>query len=127
MAQRGAGNGSSRVPDHGEHAAPVDAGASVLVDVGPGRGALVIRLDESFRGRELEISVRGAHHRVHTGVHERGTRGHHGLFAVFGSLPAGDYTLWRDAEAALGTVRVTGGRVVEARLRDDGLEAAPLA
>ena len=46
--------------------------ASVALDIGPGRGALVIYPEARFRGREIEISRCGGDgHRVHTGVHER--------------------------------------------------------
>jgi hypothetical protein len=91
--------------------------ASVAIDVGSGRGALVIYPDERFRDREIEISrVDGDGRRVHTGVHERSTHAGSALTAIFGSLPGGDYIVWKDAENAGPTVTVPDGAVAELRL-----------
>jgi hypothetical protein len=88
--------------------------ASVAIDVGAGRGALVIYPDERFRDREIEISrVDGDGRRVHTGVHERGTHAGAVLTAIFGSLPSGDYVVWQDAMTAGPTVTVPEGTVTE--------------
>jgi hypothetical protein len=87
--------------------------ASVLVEVGGDRGALVLYLDDDFRDREVEISRVGQSHRVHTGVLERRTAAGPVLAAVFGSLAAGSYVVWRDATSPAVTVAVTGGRVTE--------------
>src|SRR5690348_13271829 len=92
--------------------------ASVALDVGPGRGALVIYPDDRFRDREIEISrADGDGRRVHTGVHERRARSASMLTAIFGSLPAGDYVIWENAAAAAGRVTVREGQVAETRLR----------
>jgi len=91
--------------------------ASVALDIGAGRGALVIYPDERFRDREIEISREdGDGHRVHTGVHERTTQAGSILTAIFGSLPAGDYVVWEDASTAAETVTVPEGLVTELRL-----------
>jgi hypothetical protein len=93
------------------------ASASVAIDVGVGRGALVIYPEDRFRDREIEISrVGGDGHRVHTGVHERSTYAGSALTAVFGSLPDGDYVVWEDATTAGPTVTVPEGAVAELRL-----------
>jgi hypothetical protein len=93
------------------------ASASVAIDVGVGRGALVIYPAERFRQREIEISrVDGDGHRVHTGVHERGTHAGAGLTAIFGSLASGDYVVWTDASTAGPTVTVPEGAVEELEL-----------
>ena len=48
--------------------------ASVALDIGGGRGALIIYPSGRYRGLEIEISATdGDGHRVHTGVHERGS------------------------------------------------------
>jgi hypothetical protein len=98
---------------------PVHASsASVAVDIGPGRGALVICLDERFRDREIEISrVDGGGHRVHTGVHERRMGSGPTLTAIFGSLPAGEYVLWADATTRAGTVKVPESQVAQIDMR----------
>jgi len=92
-------------------------GGSLAVDVGGGHGALVIYPSVRYRDREIEISRAGnGGHRVHTGVHERTTRSTSVLTAVFGSLPAGEYTVWEDATTAGPTVSVPDGAVAEIRL-----------
>ncbi len=90
---------------------------SLAIDVGGGRGALVLYPDERYRGREIEISPAvGGAGRVHTGVHERTTAAGSMLTAVFGSLPAGDYVVWSDAATERPVVTVTDGAVAEVRL-----------
>jgi hypothetical protein len=120
---------------------------SVALDIGPGRGALVIYPDESYRGREIEISRvhasgkdpgpgrghgpghdhdhghdhghgsgRGPGRRVHTGVHERRTASRSLLTAIFGSLPAGDYLVWADADTRGPVVTVPEASVAEIQL-----------
>ena len=97
--------------------APAAACASVALDIGDGRGALVLYPSERFRGREIEISmVHGSGRRVHTGVHERATHARSLLTAIFGSLPAGDYVVWEDEDKAGPVVTVPAGAVAEVRL-----------
>jgi hypothetical protein len=97
------------------HAAP---SASVALDIGKGRGALVIYPAGRFRGREIEISRCGGDgHRVHTGVHEREVHAGGVLTAIFGSLPTGEYDVWEDAESCAGTILVPDGAVAEFHLR----------
>jgi hypothetical protein len=92
--------------------------ASVALDIGPGRGALVIYPDGRFRGREIEISRRGGDgHRVHTGVHEREARSGGILTAIFGSLATGEYEVWEDSDSCAGSVAVSDATVAEFHLR----------
>jgi hypothetical protein len=100
---------------------PPASSASVALDIGPGRGALVIYPDERYRGQEIEISPaagdgHGDGRRVHTGVHERPTMVGSTLTAIFGSLPDGEYVVWTDAETAGPTITVAEGAVTELRL-----------
>jgi hypothetical protein len=98
---------------------PLDqaASASVAIDVGAGRGALVIYPTERFREREIEISrADGDGHRVHTGVHERRTHAGAALTAVFGSVASGDYVVWTDASTAGPTVTIPEGAIAELEL-----------
>ena len=102
--------------DHGA-LAPAATCASVALDIGDGRGALVLYPSERFRGREIEISrVGGDGHRVHTGVHERRAEARSLLTAIFGSLPAGDYLVWEDDDVAGPVVTVPDCGVAEVRL-----------
>jgi hypothetical protein len=99
--------------------APAAACASVALDIGGGRGALVLYPSERFRGREIEISLAGAGEhrlRVHTGVHERGAQAASRLTAIFGSLPAGDYVVWEDGRTPGPVVSVPDGSVAEVRV-----------
>ena len=83
------------VAHHHGTLAPAAACASVALDIGLGRGALILYPSERFRGREIEISRLGSdERRVHTGVHERRSDAGTVLTAVFGSLPAADYQVW---------------------------------
>ena len=90
--------------------------ATVALDIGAGRGALVIYPADRHRGREIEISREDDGPRVHTGVHERMTADGPVLTAIFGSLPDGDYLIWADAETPGPTVSVPAGAVAELRL-----------
>jgi hypothetical protein len=87
--------------------------ASVLVDVGEGKGALVLYMDDGFADDEIEISPVGSAHRVHTGVLDRQTAAGVVRAAVFGSLVAGSYAVWRDAHTAATTLTVVAGTVTE--------------
>ena len=91
--------------------------ASVALDIGEGRGALVIYPDERYRGREIEISATDSDgHRVHTGVHDRATESGAVLTAIFGSLPAGEYVIWTDATTEGPIVTVPEAAVAEVNL-----------
>jgi len=93
------------------------SGGCVALDIGAGRGALVIYPDERYRGSEIEISrLDGDGRRVHTGVHDRHTRGGAILTAIFGSLAAGDYVIWADAGTEGPCVSVPDGAVAEVHL-----------
>ncbi|HJS96511.1 MAG TPA: hypothetical protein VJ741_19745 [Solirubrobacteraceae bacterium] len=97
--------------------APAAGSASVALDIGDGRGALVLYPSERFRGREIEISsADGDGHRVHTGVHERHADARSMLTAIFGSLPAGEYRVWEDQTTPGPLVTVSEGAVAEVRL-----------
>jgi hypothetical protein len=90
------------------------ASASVALDIGEGRGALVIYPSDRYRGTEIEIStVDGDGRRVHTGVHDRRTQTGSKLTAIFGSLDAGEYIVWADETTARTRVMVSEGAVTE--------------
>ncbi len=94
------------------------ATASVALDIGGDRGALIILPAARFEGREIEISpASGDGHRVHTGVHPRRSAAGERLTAIFGSLPAGEYVIWEDRDRPAAEVTVPAGRVAEISLR----------
>ena len=92
------------------------ATGGVALDIGPGRGALIIYPDERYRGREIEITDADGGHRVHTGVHDREAGSGTVLTAVFGSLAAGDYVVWCDADTDGPTVTVPEAGIAEVSL-----------
>ena len=93
------------------------ASASVALDIGAGRGALVLYPSERYRGLEIEISSDDREgRRVHTGVHDRQTQAGPVLTAIFGSLAEGDYVVWLDADTPGPTVTVREQAVAELHL-----------
>ena len=100
---------------------PSQAG-SVILDVGPGIGALVLHTPAALDGHELEISPHGnpAARRTHSRVRARHAGGHVDYAAVYPGLAAGDYTLWRDPATPAGTVTISGGHVTSYHWPDGG-------
>jgi hypothetical protein len=91
---------------------PTGAG-TVVLDLGPGVGALILSTPPDLSGHEIEISndgIPGAR-RTHSQVRERQAGGRTGYAAVYPDLAVGTYTIWRDEVTAVGTVEVTGGIV----------------
>jgi hypothetical protein len=84
---------------------------NVVLNIGGDIGALIIYTDENWRGKEIEISPNGSHHRQHNQVHERSFNGRSVFAAVYPELPAGEYNVWRDDSTAEGPMRITGGEV----------------
>jgi hypothetical protein len=67
----------------------------VMLDIGPGVGALVLHAGANLHGAEIEISPSDHDDaRSHKQVHERPVAGQPLYTAVFDRLPAGEYTLW---------------------------------
>jgi hypothetical protein len=95
---------------------------SVVLDVGPGIGALVLHTPASLDGREIEISPRHdpAARRTHSQVRERRTAGRVRYAAVYPGLTAGDYTIWRDASTPAGMVTIGGGTVTSCQWPGSG-------
>lgn len=91
---------------------------TVVLDIGEGRGALVIFTTASLDGSEIEITPVGqAWTGAHTGVRQRDLREASCFAAVFGTLPEGRYQLrvkGSDSAPAM-EIGVTGGTVVETR------------
>jgi hypothetical protein len=105
--------------EHAHAHSPVEAAgnASVALDIGDGRGALVIYPGERYRGREIELSLAdGDGPRVHTGVHERSSDAGARLTAIFGSLAEGEYVVWQDEHTPGATVVIEDGAITELQL-----------
>ena len=58
--------------------------------------------------------------RTHALVRERRLGGISSHAAVYPALPAGDYTIWRDAGSPAGTVRIDGGAATSYRWAEPG-------
>ena len=86
---------------------------TVVLELGPGVGALVLHTPAELDGREIEISPEdaGTSRRTHSMVRPRhvttGTR----YAAVYPDLAAGPYTIWADEQNPAGRVVIAGGRV----------------
>ena len=92
----------------------------VLLDLGPGVGALVLRTGAQLHGAEIEISPAGRdEERSHKQIHERPVAGRPLYGAVFDSLPAGEYTLWLDDRPLRRHVSVAGAVVTDISIKED--------
>ncbi len=101
---------------HATEQAPASAD-NLLLDIGAGTGALVIRAGADRDQAEVEISpADGSQGRSHNVVRPRSTMGGPVYAAVFPALPEGTYDVWRDQSAKAGTVTIHGGQVTSFRL-----------
>ncbi|HEY7421554.1 MAG TPA: hypothetical protein VH541_06065 [Gaiellaceae bacterium] len=92
----------------------------VLLDLGPGVGALVLRTGADLHGMEIEISPVGRdEERSHKQVHVRPVAGRPLYGAVFDSLPAGEYTLWLDDRPLRRHVAVGGAAVTHLEIKEE--------
>jgi hypothetical protein len=96
-----------------------------MVDIGEGRGALVVYTTADLVGREIEIRAQGTVWTgTHTAVRDRELAGKVLHAGVFGSLAAGPYDLrvkaasWPASPASpvVTSVRVAAGTVTETHL-----------
>jgi len=91
----------------------------VMLDLGPGVGALVLHTAADLHGTEIEISPTGRdEERSHKQVHERPVAGRPLYGAVFDSLPAGEYTLWLDGRPLRRHVAVAGATVTHLEIEE---------
>jgi len=106
--------------EHEGGAAGISGVGSVVLDIGPGVGALVLYTPPYLEGAEIEISPRTlAAPRTHSLVRKRISCGQSGASAhadvsyaaVYPSLAAGRYTIWRDANTAAGVLIVPEAQV----------------
>jgi hypothetical protein len=88
---------------------------SLVLDIGGDVGALVLVAGPDLAEQEIEISpgTDPATPRSHNVVHARHWPGGTAHTAVFPSVRAGDYTVWRDDGRPYATVTVHGGRVTQ--------------
>jgi hypothetical protein len=95
-----------------EHAHGPTGPGTVVLNLGPGIGALVVHTPAELNGLEIDISRDGAGgRRTHSQVRERPAPGGTRFAALYPDLPSGRYTIWRDHDTIAGAVAVTGGEV----------------
>jgi hypothetical protein len=106
---------------HGSHAGEPAAGPSgsgtVVLELGPGAGALVLYTPADREGAEIEISLAGAGRRTHSMVRPRHVAVVTVHAAVYPGLPPGEYTIWAGS-AAVATAAVAAGAVTTATWPD---------
>lgn len=93
---------------------------SVVLELGPGIGALVLHTPPELDGAEIEITPVGqaqdpAGHWTHSQVRQRITPGGTQFAAVYPGLRIGDYTVWQDRTTAALTVTIESGQVTSAK------------
>ena len=99
-----------------EPAAGPSGPGTVILELGAGVGALVLYTPAGLDGEEIEISGDDepgdpGSRRTHSRVRPRHMPGETRYAAVYPTLPAGRYTVWRDEHSPAATVTVTGGQV----------------
>ena len=90
---------------------------TVVLEIGPGIGALILSTPAGMDGEEIEISCDdepGAK-RTHAQVRARHMPGETRYAAVYPGLAAGRYTVWRDEHSPATAVTVIGGQVSSCR------------
>jgi hypothetical protein len=102
---------------------------SVVLELGPGTGAIVLHAPPELDGTEIEISRDGPAdspvdgtvdstvpgRRTHSQVRRRDTAAGARYAAVYPDVAEGDYTIWRHDDTPALRVRVAGGQVTTAR------------
>jgi quercetin dioxygenase-like cupin family protein len=99
---------------HSEPAAGPSGPGTVMLELGPGAGALILHTPPELNGAEIDITSDADGRRTHSQVRPRHVTGGTRYAAVYPDLPPGSYTLWHDHVRAALTVTVTGGAITSA-------------
>ncbi|MGA7173045.1 MAG: phospholipase [Candidatus Dormiibacterota bacterium] len=111
-----------------ESRATADPSRAVMVDVGPGFGALVVMAPAELQGKEIEISsVEAPERRQHVYVLPRTLPRGTAFAAVFPRLRAGDQLLWSPLGVPTLTVAIREGLVEEVTWPRAGADFTPVA
>ena len=108
---------SNHERDH--HTAGPSGPGSVVLDIGPGTGALVLFTPATILGAEIDISPEGpAVPRTHSQVRQRvsgvqpdDSETGVSYAAVYPRLAVGRYTVWRNADTPAGTITIADAQV----------------
>jgi hypothetical protein len=96
------------------NAGPSGSG-TVVLELGPGAGALILHVPADMNGAEIHIGLTDrAGGRIHSAVRPRHVASGTRYAAVYPDLAPGDYTIWRDDGAPAGNVTIVGGVVASA-------------
>ncbi|MHA6757823.1 hypothetical protein [Streptacidiphilus sp. PAMC 29251] len=111
---------TSRTPTRKRRCPRPSREGSVVLEIGGDLGALILHTGPEQDGLEIEVSLVGAVddgtvRRTHAAVRPRHLAGRTVYCAVISPLPAGQYTVWRDATTPDATVQVPAGGVAEHR------------
>jgi len=98
---------------------PPSTDGSVVLDIGGDVGALVLHVDKSLDGVEIDLFGSGSDvPYVHSAVRARHLASGTSYAAVYPDLPAGDYVVAAHGSVPPTTVTITGGRITESGLAD---------
>jgi hypothetical protein len=100
---------------HHDHQLGASPAASVMLDIGPEAGVLIIHATEREHLQEIEISpgTDAGAARSHAAVRERILPDRVLHAAVYPGLAPGTYTIWRDAATPHGFATVVPAGVVD--------------
>jgi hypothetical protein len=100
---------------HHDHQLGASPAASVMLDIGPESGVLVIHATEREHLQEIEISpgTDAGAPRTHAAVRERILPDRVVYAAVYPGLRGGTYTIWQDATTPHGAATVVPESVAE--------------
>ena len=97
---------------HAEPAYGPSGSGTVVLELGPGVGALVLNTPADMNGAEIEISLTGSDsRRTHSMVRPRHVPDGIRYAAVYPGLPAGNYTIWREDGRPAGQVTIAEATV----------------
>jgi hypothetical protein len=96
---------------------PPSGPGTVVLNLTPGTGALILHAPAGLDGQEIEISPAGSSGgpRTHSRVRARHTGASIRYAAVYPELATGEYTIWLDPVTPAGTVTIAGGHVTSCR------------
>jgi hypothetical protein len=100
-----------------EHAHGPTGPGTVIMELGADTGALILYTPADLDGAEIEISRHGdlLGRRTHSQVRQRHVASATKYAAVYSSLTAGEYTIWRDEDHPVADVTITGGQITSCR------------
>ena len=84
----------------------------MVLELGPGIGALILHAPPELDGREIEVSPLGQFpaQRTHSRVRPRNTGSQTRYAAVYPQLAAGNYTIWKNEDTPAATVTIHSGQ-----------------